>query len=120
MKQIQYLNNPCQWGASESKPFTYEGGAKLYHFNPSTCVKYERFDHWIPVNVIFFANNEKHALDIIERMLRFRLKKKPTAYDDHGRQLAQVILDHKDEWKVNEAPTDQFYTVSWASNDTIL
>jgi len=115
-KEIEYLSNPCRWDWNK-KGFTYEGGTILFHFCPSNCIKHKDFENYIPLNVLFFANNEEHAKDIIERMLRFRLTQ---STDSSRPKAAQLILDHKDEWVVNSVPNNQFYKVGWTCNDTIL
>jgi hypothetical protein len=100
--------------------FTYKPGKKLYHFDASDTSEIGSnipgWESYMGLNVIFFADDEKHAAKIFEDMLNFRLKGKKTSnYGD-----AQVILDNKHKWKFTPAPTNQFYHVGWADNDTIL
>lgn len=128
------ISNPCTWfggkGGSyhDREKFEYEGGSKLYHFSPDINLHIV-FDHWRPINLIFFANDEKHAADIIERMLKFRMECMKAYEEDRGtdysrgeltRQLPQLLLDNKDKWVFELAPVNQFYNVGWACNDTIL
>lgn len=124
------ISNPCRWQVTNRGDrevlFIHEGGPKLFHFSPGSEV-HEMFDRWIPINVIFFAENKKHATEIVERMIKFRLKcfdeyKKKAGHVDpyHNREPAEVILAAKDKWIITEAPMDQFYKVGWASNDYIF
>lgn len=142
------ISNPCNWfktggGFNDQVKFTYEGGKYLYHFDCSGGVKNEVRSgwtgNWMQVNVVFFADSEEHARDVFKRMLEFRMetasvyhahkagKKNPGEHDADFARLASETYRRCEEWlgKINEAvftraPTNQFYTVGWADNDTIL
>lgn len=132
------ISNPCRWfiNGSETKSFTYEGGSKLFHFSP--------YDNGLKdsmgCNVVFFADNHGHALDVLKRMFKFRLEcaakyiahNKDEKYSSH---TAEFIEDAKKDRKETAkyltaieqnkiklaiAPQTQFYKIGWASNDTIL
>lgn len=128
-------SNPCKWfgnGGSytDQELFTYEGGKHLYYFAPGKEIDKKVFDHWIPLSLVFFADDVNHAKDVIERMLKFRIdvNKRHDDYLGHsdysrstgGVNLPQILLDNKDKWIIDLAPINQFYTVGWADNDTIL
>lgn len=127
------ISNPCKWFAnggsfSNQRSFEYEGGNILYHFSPDRELD-KVFDHWIPINLIFFANSKEHAIEVIERMLNFRIECNTQYQKLYGRDyirgeltlsLPSLLLSKKDKWVITEAPTNQFYNVSWADNDTIL
>lgn len=127
------INNPCSWFANGGsynnlKRFEYEGGSKLYHFSPDIKID-KLFDHWRPINLIFFANDEEHAKDVIKRMLEFRIKCRTeheayagTDYtrSEEMRTLPELLLSKIDKWTITLAPTGQFYQVGWAINDNIL
>lgn len=129
------ISNPCKWFANggsfdDQVQFLHEGGKTLYHFSPDEEI-HPSLDHWIPVNVVFFANSKEHAVEIIERMLKLRMwaqkeyekyKGYAADYETHSVKinLPQLLLDNKDKWVITEAPTNQFYQVGWACNDTLL
>lgn len=140
------ISNPCKWfGAGgnydDQEAFTYEGGARLYHFDcsgPRDKVRTGWTDNWIPVNVVFFANSEEHARDVFKRMLKFRIetliKHSKRITDNPSRANAVRYLRDTDSWyhrcrqwlrDIDDAiftlaPMDQFYEVGWAYNTTIL
>jgi hypothetical protein len=101
--------------------YTYTPGKHLYHFDASDTEiigsNIPGWENYMGFNVVLFADDEKHAATILESMLNFRLKCKEdtSTFGD-----AQVLLDHKHQWKFTLAPTNQFYCVGWAYNDTIL
>lgn len=89
------------------------------------------------VSVVFFANDEAHARDVFRRMLEFRLdhaRKQGVYYNEvsgvhHDKyssrekktmEMVEDWLSRIDEAVFTEAPTNQFFTVGWAFNDTIL
>lgn len=139
------VSNPCTWfatggGFDDLKSFTYEGGSTLFHFS-TKMLESELFKNWIPVNVVFFANDEKHAVEVLIRMFEFLLdckaqylsyidgKGKNTAHADYYKERAEkesstvmVILGELRSGAVlpEKAPTNQFYKVGFASNDTML
>lgn len=127
------ISNPCTWfiNGNEEKNFTYEGGKHLYHFSDND----NKLNVAHSVNVVFFADNKKHGLDVIKRMLKFRIKcskqyiKAETKNDMHGFVCAEeekikeckewIGLIEKGKVKIEKAPTNIFYKVGWADNDTI-
>lgn len=122
-------SNPCSWNnwGSGKDAFTHEGGSNLYYFQPSVEVD-NTFKSWVPISLLFTANDKKHAADIIERMLIFRqaiLDKEEvnpnyTTSKDYAPDLIRILLNNKDKWVIYEANKGQFYKVGWADNDTIL
>lgn len=138
------ISNPCEWfiTGGDKRAFTYEGGLYLYHFDCSGSkrgkVETGWTGNWIPANVIFFADNPEHAKDVFKRMLEFRIEtlKQYIQYnrDNASGAYTEYYLDKADDWytrckewltKIDEAvftlaPTDQFFKVGWACNDTIL
>lgn len=114
------INNPVKnWlDGSNEEYFTYEGGDTLYHFSPSDC----GITPGIAVcNVIFFADHPQHAERVLKRMLEFKVSQTyESDYQTRDKALAQRILDNWDKVKITEAPTNQFFKVSWAGNDNIF
>lgn len=121
------ISNPCKWFISGNKTaeFTYEGGTTLYHFSVHGL---PGFNSYMFLNCVFFANSEKHAADVLERMLiayiagakRYKRQDRELQERISGRtEYLEMILVVKDQWEFSIAPTNQFYTVGWASNDTI-
>lgn len=124
-----YLNSATDRDAV----FTYEGGTKLYHFSPYD----NNLSNSLENNVIFFANDEKHAKDILLRMFKFVVdiqvlkasNHKIKKYDPHSLEFSELAtktakrfqeyIDKLDLIKVTEAPMNQFYKVGWACNDTL-
>lgn len=120
------ITNPCRWIMKVGRKvgevfFIHEGGSTFYHFSPHDC-GIPGYEHYMAENLVFFANSHRHAADVLERMLKFRIRCWNTVGDDSYRrpEYAQAILDHKHLWKFVKAPRDQFYVVGWASNDTIF
>lgn len=131
------ISNPCRYfatggNASDQKDFTYEGGSKLYHFSPTDSGIW-RGHH--SMNVVFFANDLEHAKDILRRMLNFRIECGKEylmskgggihreEFENNCRErmkMAYEVIENEEKWLIVEAPMNQFYTVGWASNDTIL
>jgi len=116
------ISNPCTWfiNGGETESFTYEGGTKLYHFSP-----YDNgLSSIMECNIIFLANDEKHALDVLKRMLKFRLtiNEKYKSSNSRNSECANEYLKAIEggRAKVSLAPVNQFYQVGWAENDTIL
>lgn len=124
------INNPAQWfvTGNDQKEFTYEGGAVLYNFQPADCGLSTSRE----LNVLFFADSEKHAKAVIKRMLKFALgcSKEYQAYGEATKghkfysrhayleKSYEHLLANQDKWVVSLAPTDQVFNVSWACNDT--
>lgn len=122
------ISNPCKWPAKGKMKkdthgytqFTYKPGKHLYHFDASdsegTGSHIPGWERYMGLNLVFFADDQQHAALIFEDMLRHRVKCGET--NNYGN--AQVILDNKNKWKFTLAPTNQFYKVQWADNDTFL
>jgi hypothetical protein len=88
-------------------------------------------------NIVFFADNENHAMAVLKRMFKFYIeccteyKKELITNDDHIHKeeflsrnkikLSQFknYLDNIGKIKLSLAPRNQFYVVGWADNDTI-
>lgn len=125
----EMISNPFRWAPKKGmKPdddwgmvaFTYKPGKRVYHFDASDCdptgSHIPGWEHYMGLNIILFADSKKHAAEIFEAALKFRLKcEKSVNYGD-----AQVILDNKHKWKFTIAPRNQVYHVGWAANDTLL
>lgn len=130
------ISNPVTQyaGVGNRREFTYEGGTKLFHFSPHDNKLSETLEN----NVVFFANDEEHALDVLERMFTFMMEcalgeeesytNKRVAHAKEfqtsaGRRYVKfegyLKALKKGKLKVSEAPTNQFYKVGWASNDTL-
>lgn len=121
------ISNPVNSfvNGNESQEFTYEGGENLWHFSPHGS----NLSKTMEMNVIFFANGADHAMEVLERMMKHVLKCEGTPYvalheevvARRNRKVNQMayLLDNKDKWLLQLAPTNQFYKVGWASNDTI-
>ncbi len=130
------ISNPCTFfiNGDNRKKFTYEGGSTLFHFSP--------YDNGISAtldnNVIFFANDEAHAFDVLIRAFKFaieckakyiadKIDKKNVHWEEFLEQAEHesekfslyVKLLEEGKIKVTKAPTNQFYIVGWAANDTI-
>jgi hypothetical protein len=131
------IGNPCNWfiTGSDKVVFIYEGGSNLYHFSPHD----NDLTISMECNIMFFANDEKHALDVLKRMLNFRIavsKKYNSDKMNTGSVHSEYYIDEStrkaekaQSWvdaidagkiKLSLAPKDQFFKVTWASNDTIL
>ncbi len=136
------ISNPARVfvTGNETKEFTYEGGEKLFHFSPMDCGLSD-YRNW---NVVFFANDEEHALDVLKRVLVFHIgcteefdrseaeRDKKYGYSRHREYYNNVhknqiatcrkYLDAIKDGKVHAslAPTDQFYKIGWACNDNLL
>lgn len=121
------ISNPASFfiNGYEEKEFIYEGGTTLYHFSPIANKLSEHMD----CNIIFFANDEKHALDVLQRMFKFALEcisqyeqnKDATDRSVHRKDKFQKFLkaSEANKIKVSLAPTNQFFKVGWADNDTL-
>ena len=99
--------------------FTHEGGSNLYHFCANECGLTEK--HYNPTNVVFFANSEEHALEILKRFfteyLKYYEENTYSLYTDHIRALIQHYLENFDKVRVTLAPKNGFMNVAWAGND---
>lgn len=101
---------------------------KAFNFQPADCgLSVTR-----EANLLFFALNEKHALERLKRMLEWYLKNnqpEPNSsinheYSEYWRinrvKKVQHWLDNWHKVKVVEVPLDQFFKVGWAGNDTLI
>lgn len=122
------ISNPCSWfiNGSTGESFVYEGGTTLFHFCPND----NGLEKHMVANLIFFANDEKHALNVLERMFKFRIEcaKKYSEYaiKNQTYNLYSNAIKMYKEWlaalengkvKVTKAPLNQFYKVGWSSGD---
>lgn len=131
------ISNPATFfvNGSKTKSFTHEGGSRLFHFSPYD----NKLSTTLENNLVFFANDEEHAADIFRRLIKFAIEcgekyikskeqgKKgihdddfvERAYKQNKRFIDYLEALAKGKIKFTEAPTNQFYEVGWASNDTI-
>lgn len=132
------ISNPCKWWitSNKEKDFTYEGGSTLYHFSPCD----NELSEYMDTNVIFLANDESHALDVLIRMFKFRIQQgtkyilaseNKASHHTHEelRERAERSMSKTFKYlqaaengkiKITKAPANQFYKVGWADNDQIL
>ena len=68
------------------------------------------------MNLIFYANNIEHAINILNKMLLFLLE---TESEYQQIKMYKDILNNKNKWKITLAPKNQFFKVGWAWNDTV-
>lgn len=116
----------------DEREFTYEGGSTLFHFSPHD----NGLSGTMENNLVFFANDDAHARDVLRRMFEFVIEccRKQSEYylgrkhrhdeEFHGRTRAtankfKLYLSEIDTIKIPMAPTNQFYIVGWASNDNV-
>jgi len=127
------ISNPATFftNGSDQRQFTYEGGAKPFHWSPYNSGLSKSME----CNVVFFANDIDHARDVLRRLFEFWIEcnesylksKRDSKRDDHGlinsRRMEITTLRHYlahfDDMTISEAPTNQFYKVGWASNDDL-
>jgi len=130
------ISNPCRFYISnnEEKPFIYEGGKHLFHFSPYD----NNLSNTLEMNLVFFANSEKHGLNILKRMFEFMIDCKieylknnnesksvhasefeRRAKNDRNRAVEIIKAIDSGMVKLEKAPINQFFKVGWASNDTI-
>ena len=128
------ISNPATFFTTGSKQesFTYEGGSTLFHFSPHDNGLSRVMDN----NIIFFANDKQHALDVLRRMFEFAIKCEYKRLGikmqgDEAKYIAPATHDRANKWaaylkalnenkvKVKRAPTNQPFIVGWASNDTL-
>lgn len=117
---------------NDKKEFLYEGGSTLYHFSPND----NNLSSNMECNVVFYANDELHALNVLKRMFEFvancnleYIERTKGSYDKHDFQgrsgkavnkwLSWLQALEAGQVKVELAPTNQFYIVGWADNDTV-
>lgn len=128
------VSNPCSFYTTSwsAKGFEYEGGSKLYHFSAHNAGMTTHHG----INLIFSANSQEHAFDVFKRMLQFARdcaikygssRAMDSVQDNisfHKRMELEVAkIDNMAKelkpWMMVETPNTQFFTVGWASNDTI-
>lgn len=119
------ISNPIKFfvTGSEQKSFEYEGGKILFHFSPYDNGLSNTFED----NVVFFANDEKHAINVFKRMLKFGIQcsreRGPgsSGYSSYRKKRFEAYIDalNSGKIKLTKAPMNQFYIVGWASNDTL-
>jgi hypothetical protein len=118
------IGNPARFfiNGSETRSFTYEGGSTLFHWSP-----YESgLSTSMESNVVFFANSEDHARDVLRRLFEFWVECNETyikTTEDRFNSAETEALRHyltiMDQMKISPAPVNQFYEVGWADNDTL-
>lgn len=121
------ISNPVTFfiNDNETRSFTCEGSSRLFHWSP-----YESgLSKSMECNVIFFANDEDHARDVLRRMFEFWIEcndlyRESTRDDNHSVNLAETrrlksFLRKIDKMQILPAPMDQFFEVGWASNDNL-
>jgi len=122
------ISNPVSFftdGYTERK-FTHEGGDTLYHFCPHDNGLSNVFD----TNIVFFANSEQHAMKVLQDMFEFviscfkeHLNNKPSNSHITQKRMTRyatyLTALRKGKIRLEKAPTNQFYKVGWAENDTI-
>lgn len=66
------MNNPARFfiNGSKKREFTYEGGRYLYLFSPCD----NKLSDSAEREILFFANSERHALDVLRRLFKFALR----------------------------------------------
>lgn len=134
------VSNPATFfiNGSQTRKFTYEGGNTLYHWSPHDSGLSTSMES----NVMFFADSVDHARDVLRRLFEFWIecneqyiksqqeydKRNRVAVNDyHGLSSARAAevrtlgryLSVMDRMKLTPVPTNQFYKVSWASNDDL-
>lgn len=130
------ISNPCTFFVSGNaqEKFTYEGGTTLFHFSPND----NSISSTMENNLVFFANNEDHALEVLKRMFQFAIlckakylkylaDKKPVHWEEfyerakkeEPRFSSYIKLIEEGKIKLTKAPSNQFFIVGWASNYTI-
>ena len=126
------INNPVRFfiNGSETRSFTYEGGSRLFHWSP-----YENgLSKSMECNIIFFANDENHAREVLRRMFEFWIECNNLYLEsEHGTDNYSGLSDYRatetkrlksylrniDKTKVQPAPVDQIFEVGWACNDNL-
>jgi len=119
--------NPARFfiNSSEDRRFTYEGGSRLFHWSPNDSGLSETMES----NVIFFADDESHARDVLRRLFEFWIecndlykKSQQDGLDARTSEESATLryyLKNMGSMQVTLAPTNQFYQVTWAWNDTL-
>jgi hypothetical protein len=113
---------------SDVVAFRHAGGTKLYHFCPYDNGLSDHMDH----TICFFANDDNHALDVLEQFYaflvdaeeRYRTYRKNQSHVDEDLLSSHAYRYNKNkkylnairEGKVNPkmVPTDFVFSVEWA------
>lgn len=126
------ISNPATFfiNGFEQRRFTYEGGSMLFNW----CPYDSGLSTSMESNVIFFANDVDHARDVLRRLFEFWIecndlyvKDKQRDQDRHSlrgnreseTRVLNRYLENIDQMKFKAVPTNQFFKVSWASNDDL-
>lgn len=121
------ISNPATFfvNSNDDQSFTYEGGSKLFQWSPYDS----GLSSTMESNVIFFANDEDHARDVLRRMFEFWIDcneryvgDKAHKNDRHGLaknaqdeiKVLRRYLASTESMVINEAPTNQFYKAGWS------
>lgn len=137
---MMMISNPATFfiDGSNRREFTYEGGKRLFNWSPYGSGLSKSMES----NVVFFANDVDHARDILRRLFEFWVecndlyiqsqqksdKRKRIAVSDyHGLSAARAAetgalrhyLSKMDQMVFTEVPTNQFFKVGWACNDSL-
>ena len=86
------ISNPVTFfiNDEETRSFTYEGGSRLFHWSPYESGLSESMES----NVVFFANGEDHARDVLRRMFGFWVERndlyRNSTRDNHSVNLAET------------------------------
>lgn len=146
VKLIDMICNPCKWysggGSSDNVvEFTYgpddkpECGKYLWHFSPNL----NNLSTSMENNIVWFADDVHSAMKILREMFEFRLECARKQSDYYRRKSAnphaeefydnqKYVIDmfegylkaiDKKKLIITLAPTNQFFKVGWASNDTV-
>lgn len=107
------IQNVAQRLRSVDRYFQYEGGSVLFHFDATECGLTEPRHH--PTNVVFFANDEAHALDVLKRFFKWFLNDDLAEYG-YRPSLIKHYLENFDKVKVEAVPNNIFMNVDWAGN----
>ena len=111
------IQNVAQRNTSveENRYFQYEGGSVLFHFDANSCGLTDPNYH--ATTVVFFANDEAHALDVLKRFFKWFLNNE-LGEDRCGYRPSFIkkYLENFDKVKVEPLPNNIFMNVDWAGN----
>ena len=130
------VSNAAKWfvSGSEEKEFTYEGGNEVYNFCPNDY----GLESSMCNNIIFFANDDAHAVDILKRLFKFAIecrkkyllsrasvKENDTSVylkklnDNSIKKLNRYLKCVKSrDFKPSKVEKNFISKVGWANNDT--
>lgn len=136
------ISNPCRWfiSGSEEREFTFDGGDTFYHICPADDLNGEFC--WearerepskdggghmgYAYNVIIPANSPEHALQIFKEAIEFKLscigerEQRGDPFYIVDREEKRILKAIEENLiTVRHVPTNQMYSVGWASNDTL-